>query len=77
MILDEAGDLAVKTKRGSELPHRSENMALRGEVLETRLAADGHFAVTPVPVRPLPNDDSWYETTWREWLKGEIFKVGE
>ncbi|HPD15007.1 MAG TPA: FAD-binding protein [Planctomycetota bacterium] len=77
MILDEKGDLAVKTKRGSELPHRSENMALRGEILETRLAGDGDFAVAPVPVRPLPNDDSWYETTWRQWLRGEIFKVGE
>lgn len=77
MILDEQGDLAVKTKRGSELPHRSENMALRGEILETRLAGDGHFAVAPVPVRPLPNDDSWYETTWRQWLRGEIFSAGE
>lgn len=77
MILDPKGDLAVKTKRGSELPHRSENVAMRGEILETRRSMFGHFAVTPVPVRPLPDDDSWYETTWRQWLGGEVFRVGE
>ncbi len=76
MVLDPKGDLAVSTKRGSELPHRSENMAMRGEILETRLSSDGNFAVQPIPVRPLPNDDSWYETTWRQWLRGEVFKVG-
>ena len=77
MILDGKGDLTVKTKRGSELPHRSENMAMRGEILETRLAAGGDFEVRHVPVRPLPDDDSWYETAWRQWLRGEIFRVGE
>ena len=39
----------------------------------TALPAD----VTPVPVRPIPDDDSWYETTWREWLEGRIFLEGE
>jgi len=77
MILDDGGDLTVATKRGQELPHRSENMALRAEILETRLAAPGRFDVTPVPVRPIPEDDSWYETTWREWLEGRIFHEGE
>lgn len=76
MVLDEEGDLAVKTKRGTELPHRSENTEMRKEVLETRLAGPGDFEVRPVAVRPLPQDDSWYETTWRQWLEGEIFRVG-
>jgi len=75
MILDDDGDLRVETKRGRELPHRSENLDLRNEILETRLAGPGHFEVTPVPVRPIPDDDSWYETTWREWLEGRIFHV--
>ena len=55
------------------MPHRSENLAMRGEVLETRLAGPGDFHVAPVPVRPLPEDESWYETTWRAWVNGEIF----
>ncbi|MFW6164188.1 MAG: FAD-binding protein, partial [Planctomycetota bacterium] len=77
MILDEDGDLWVESQRGRELPHRSENEALRDEILETRLAAPGHFEVEAVPCRPIPEDDSWYETTWREWLEGRIFHEGE
>jgi hypothetical protein len=77
MVLDEAGDLAVQTKRGTMLPHRSENKQMRDEVLETRLVAPGDFEVNPVPVRPLPEDDSWYETTWREWLTGRIYQTGD
>jgi len=73
MILDDDGDLAVATRRGTAMPHRSENLAMRGEVLETCLAGQGDFHVAPVPVRPLPEDDSWYETTWRAWVNGEIF----
>ncbi len=67
------GDLTVKTRKGSELPHRSENMAMRGEVQETILGPDGEFHVTPVSVRPLPEDDSWYETTWQAWREGRVF----
>jgi len=77
MVLDPKGDLAVATKRGTELPHRSENLEMRKEILETTLAGPGDFAVEPIPVRPLPQDDSWYETTWRQWLAGEVFKFGE
>ena len=76
MILDDDGDLTVATKRGQELPHRSETLDLRNEILETRLAAPGDFEVTAVPVRPIPDDDSWYETTWREWMDGRIFHEG-
>ncbi len=73
VILDDEGDRWVETKRGRELQHRSENEALRGEILETQVSADGTIAVEPVPVRPLPEDDSWYETTWREWQEKRIY----
>ncbi len=74
MVLDAQGERRVRTKRGEELPHRAENMDMRNEILETWLCGDGEFEVKPVPVRPLPEDDSWYETTWRDWLEGEIFR---
>ncbi len=73
MVLDDAGDLSVKTKRGECLRHRAENVAMRNEILEVQLNARGEFDVWPAPVRPLPNDDSWYETTWSEWREGRIF----
>jgi succinate dehydrogenase/fumarate reductase flavoprotein subunit len=75
MILDAAGDLTVNSKRGRELRHRSENLEKRGEILEVQQVADkpGSFTVRPVPARPLPQDDSWYETTWADWNEGRIF----
>ncbi|MFP4057261.1 MAG: FAD-binding protein [Candidatus Brocadiia bacterium] len=74
MVLDPQGDLRVATRRGSELPHRGENEDLRREILETRLAGPGDFDVSPVPCRDLPQDDSWYETTWRAYRDGAIFR---
>jgi hypothetical protein len=75
MILDDNGDLTVDSKRGSELRHRSENTALRQEILEVGQIENrpGEFAIEPVPVRPLPTDDSWYETTWAAWNDGRVF----
>jgi succinate dehydrogenase/fumarate reductase flavoprotein subunit len=75
MILDAAGDVALESKRGRELPHRSENLAKRQEILELALVPDSlcDFAVEPVAVRPLPEDDSWYETAWAAWNRGEIY----
>ncbi len=75
VLLDEAGDRRMVTRRGRSLPHRGESVSLRGEVLEVRVGTSGRIEVTPVPVRPLPVDDSWYETTWREWREGRVFQV--
>ena len=77
MVVDENGDRTLDTKKGSILKYRSENLEMRQEILETRLNTSGEFDVAPVPVRPLPEDDSWYETTWREWLDGRIFHGGQ
>ena len=73
MVLDDSGDLTVRTKKGECLRHRGENMAMRDEILEVRLTETGDFQVNAVPVRPLPEDNSWYETTWSDWLEGRIF----
>ncbi len=73
VILDDEGDLWVETKRGRELQHRSENEELRKEILETQVTPDGEVRVCPVAVRPLPEDESWYETTWKQWQDGSIY----
>jgi succinate dehydrogenase/fumarate reductase flavoprotein subunit len=73
VMLDDEGDLWVETKRGRELQHRGENEELRQEILETRVTPEGEVRVSPVSVRPLPEDESWYETTWREWQDGNIY----
>ena len=76
MILDEQGTLTVDSKRGSEMRHRAENLEKRKEILEIRQTSDqpGGFAVTPVAVRPLPKDESWFETTWGAWNAGRIYQ---
>ncbi|MBO4526914.1 MAG: hypothetical protein J5743_04755, partial [Victivallales bacterium] len=75
MILDENGSLAVTSKQGTDLRHRPENLEKRNEILQVQIK-DGSisdFTVTPTPVRPLPQDDSWFETTWADWNNGRIF----
>jgi succinate dehydrogenase/fumarate reductase flavoprotein subunit len=74
VVLDPSGDLTMDTRRGSELRHRSENLGMRSETLETRVSDDGRIEVYPVAVRPLPRDDAWYETTWRDWVEGRVFE---
>ena len=75
MVLDPDGDVALESKRGRELPHRSENLEKRQEILEISRVPGTlcDFAVETVSVRPLPEDDSWYETTWAAWSRGEIY----
>ena len=76
MVLDGKGALTVDSKRGRELRHREENASKRQEILELQLQPGTlcDFAVRVDKVRPLPNDDSWYETTWAQWNRGEVFK---
>jgi succinate dehydrogenase/fumarate reductase flavoprotein subunit len=78
MILDDKGELWVESKRGRELRHRGENLDLRREILEIAQAAGrpGEFVVHAVPARPLPKDESWFETTWATWNAGGIYREG-
>lgn len=73
VVQDEAGKLLVKTKRGEELPHRSEDPSKKKEILETKVGRDFNVEVKTVPVRTIPEDDSWFETTWKEFREGGIF----
>ncbi len=74
VIEDPGARLLVQTKKGSELPHRPENEDMREEILETVVGKNGRVSVNPVRRRPLPADDSWYETVWRNWREGNIYK---
>jgi len=33
--------------------------------------------VEAVPVRPLPEDESWFETEWSRWRAGLVFREGD
>lgn len=73
VVVDRAGNNVMETVKGLRLPHRPENVAMRQEIIEARMKANGSFEVWPTAVRPLPEDDSWYETTWMEWREGRIY----
>ncbi|HUV06998.1 MAG TPA: hypothetical protein VMX75_04660, partial [Spirochaetia bacterium] len=73
MVLDNEGDLIFSGRQGQQIPYRSENQELRKEILEVRW--DGRlFHVSPVPLRPLPVDESWFETEWNRWREGLIYR---
>ena len=56
-------------KKGQELTLEVTDIAFGGR----GLAKPDGFAVFVTPVRPVPEDASWYETTWRAWREGEVF----
>jgi len=74
VVLDDQGDRVVETKQGPQMPHRSENLAMRREVIEVQAGEDEHPRITVTAVRGLPEDDAWYENTWREWREGSVFE---
>lgn len=73
VILDAQGDLEARSAKGRHFSFRGENKALRGEVGEIRRARGG-WTRQAVPVRPLPDDRSWYETEWRRFKSGKVFE---
>lgn len=76
MVLDPAGDQELRLPDGTHLRYRSENRVKRNEILELRWDGRSDFSVTGTPVRPLPRDESWFETVWNAWNAGEIVSAG-
>jgi len=74
--------LVVDRERGAEahalLGERfrfvAENEPHRGEILEVRYRGNGEFEVYPVPVRPIPQAQYWFENTWNDYRTGAIFE---
>jgi succinate dehydrogenase/fumarate reductase flavoprotein subunit len=64
-VLDPAGPVRIPDPVDGDFCLRPENLDMRSEILETHWRR-GRCSVGAVPVRPLPQDDSWFETVWRE-----------
>ncbi len=47
----------------------------RLKVLETHAAVDGKVENEWVDRRPIPEPDSWFETTWSQFRNGDIYKT--
>jgi succinate dehydrogenase/fumarate reductase flavoprotein subunit len=56
-----------------ELTVRPDNPDLRGQVVELRF--DGEtWQHNIVPVRPLPEQNTWFEAVWREYREGRVWE---
>jgi hypothetical protein len=51
-----------------------ENPSLRQEILEVVLGEDGEFHTRVVPVRPIPEEEFWFENTWEDYRTGQVFR---
>ncbi len=72
MVMDSQG-LPVLESLGKEWAYLPENAELRNLVQEAVLGKDGKIHVEWVPRRPLPDEDSWFETVWGKFQRGEVF----
>jgi succinate dehydrogenase/fumarate reductase flavoprotein subunit len=51
----------------------SEDTSFRQKVLETEVRENGEVENRWVACRPIPDNDSWFETTWARYRNGEIY----
>ncbi len=54
-----------------------EDISFRSKVLETVMDVTGKVENQWTPVRPIPEADPWFETSWSKFRNGEIYKSGE
>jgi hypothetical protein len=50
------------------------NHELKSKILEVSLTTTGDFTPRWVAVRPVPDDDPWFETTWQAYDSRSIFR---
>jgi len=44
------------------------------ETIEVELAPGGGVVTRIVPVRPVPEDDGWFERIWKEYRDGSVYE---
>jgi succinate dehydrogenase/fumarate reductase flavoprotein subunit len=73
IAIDEKG-IQIHNKLGKEWKFAEENPGFRENLLETTAKADGKTTNKWVKRRPIPHEESWFETIWAEFKKGNIYK---
>ncbi len=73
IVVDSDG-IAIHEKLGDAWRIVPEDESYRECVLETVAAPDGVVTSRWVLRRPLPKPDSWFETAWAKFRKGEIYR---
>jgi len=73
LVVDRTGGREAHALLGERFRSIPENESLRGEILEVLYRGNGEFEVAPVPVRPIPQAQYWFENTWNDYRTGAIF----
>ena len=73
LVLDRCGR-RFPVDLGDRWLYRPERVDLRNLVLEIKYDGQGDFVTKWVPVRPIPEDDSWFENVWADYVKKEVYK---
>ncbi len=75
MVLDPKGILPCESLGQEWKMRRTEKDAfVSRNILELRLDREGRILKEWVPVRPIPEEDTWFENVWNQYLKDEIVK---
>jgi len=78
LITDEKRGIKPHPMLGDEWNFLPENEELRGEVLEVAWDEDaGRFVTSVTPVRPIPEEEYWFENTWEAYRSGRIYEEFE
>jgi hypothetical protein len=72
IILDADG-LKIHEKLDNSWRIAPEDTSFRKKVLETLYLGEGKIQHRWIPCRPIPESDSWFETTWARFRNGEIY----
>ena len=75
MVIDSNG-VQAHGKLGDEWKFAPENKGFRDKVLKTLATEEKGVASQWVDRRPIPEPDSWFETTWAAFRKGDIYSDG-
>jgi succinate dehydrogenase/fumarate reductase flavoprotein subunit len=70
LVLDDSGESVKSLDAGWKF--RLELKELRREILEYTNKNGEHF-MQWVPVRPIPEDDFWFENVWQDYINKKIF----
>ncbi len=72
MVMDPRG-IPVLESLEKEWSYKLENVELRNLVQDAVIGKDGKIQIEWHERRPLPEEDSWFETVWGKYQQGEIF----
>jgi succinate dehydrogenase/fumarate reductase flavoprotein subunit len=72
VVLDPAGE-RIHPLLEEKWSLAAENTSFRSKLLETEINMDGAVVNEWVECRPIPETDSWFETTWADFRAGKIY----